>query len=170
MIAIRSLGQSQTGNAHSAEVSLWQLNLLRVGCLVMGGGLAVTKWPLLFEHEPWGLMEGTVQCMLVAMSVLAFRAGHGQLQTASETLAVPPAVAGRSEGCDAAERDGRRLLLTVEEAAEWLGVGRSLMYQLIGSGEVPSVRIGRLRRVTPDALNAYVAALDEGRGSPDPAA
>ena len=53
------------------QVSLWQLNLLRVGYLVMGGGLAVVKWPLLFDHEPWGLMEGTVECMLVAMSVLA---------------------------------------------------------------------------------------------------
>ena len=100
----------------------------------------------------------------------AFRAGPGHLQTAGETLAAPPTVAARSDGCDAAERDGRRLLLTVEEAAEWLGVGRSLMYQLIGSGQVRSVRIGRLRRVTPDALNAYVAALDEGRRHPDPAA
>jgi hypothetical protein len=43
----------------------------RVGYLVMGGGLAVVKWPLLFEHKPWGLAEGTVQCMLVALSVLA---------------------------------------------------------------------------------------------------
>jgi hypothetical protein len=48
-----------------------QLNLLRVGYLVMGGGLAVVKWPLLFDHQPWELMEGTVECMLVAMSVLA---------------------------------------------------------------------------------------------------
>jgi hypothetical protein len=48
-----------------------RLNVLRVGYLVMGGGLAITKWPLLLDHEPWGLMEGTVQIMLVAMSVLA---------------------------------------------------------------------------------------------------
>jgi hypothetical protein len=64
--------RSAEGDARvSAQLSLWQLNLLRVGYLVMGGGLAVFKWPLLFDHEPWGLMEGTVQCMLVAMSVLA---------------------------------------------------------------------------------------------------
>jgi hypothetical protein len=55
----------------AAQVSLWQLNLLRVGYLVMGGGLAVVKWPLLFNHGPWELKEGTVECMLVAMSVLA---------------------------------------------------------------------------------------------------
>jgi hypothetical protein len=47
------------------------VNLLRVGYLVMGGGLAVVTWPLLFHHRPWELMEGTVQCLLVAMSVLA---------------------------------------------------------------------------------------------------
>jgi hypothetical protein len=52
-------------------IRLWQVNLLRVGYLVMGGGLAVYKWPLLVDHEPWGLAEGTVLCMLVAMSVLA---------------------------------------------------------------------------------------------------
>jgi len=37
-----------------AQLALWQLNLLRVGYLVMGGGLAVFKWPLLFADKPWG--------------------------------------------------------------------------------------------------------------------
>jgi hypothetical protein len=53
------------------QLSLRQLNLLRLGYLVMGGGLAVVKWPLLFNHGPWELKAGTVECMLVAMSVLA---------------------------------------------------------------------------------------------------
>jgi hypothetical protein len=44
---------------------------MRVGYLVMGVGLAVTKWPEFLAHEPWGLAEGTVLTMLVAMSVLA---------------------------------------------------------------------------------------------------
>ena len=65
-------GWPKVGGARvAAQVSLWQLNLLRVGYLVMGGGLAVIKWPLLFNHGPWELKAGTVQCMLVAMSVLA---------------------------------------------------------------------------------------------------
>ena len=63
--------RSEVGGARvAAQVSLWQLNLLRVGYLVMGGGLAVVKWPLLFNHGPWELKDGTVECMLVAMSVL----------------------------------------------------------------------------------------------------
>ncbi len=52
-----------------------------------------------------------------------------------------------------------RLVLTVEEAADRLGIGRTLMYALITSGEVESVRIGRLRRVPADALDEFVFRL-----------
>ena len=52
-----------------------------------------------------------------------------------------------------------RLVLTVEEAAERLGIGRTLMYALIAAGDVESVRIGRLRRVPADALDAFVLRL-----------
>ena len=55
----------------SGQLSLWQLNVLRVGYFVMGVGLAVIKWPLLFNHEPWSLAEGTKECLLIALSVLA---------------------------------------------------------------------------------------------------
>ena len=49
----------------------WRLNLMRVGYLIMGGGLAITKWPELVSHGPWELKQGVVVAMLVAMSVLA---------------------------------------------------------------------------------------------------
>jgi hypothetical protein len=55
----------------SAQPELWQLNLLRVGYLIVGAGLAIIKWPLLFTHGPWELKDGTVECMLIAMSLLA---------------------------------------------------------------------------------------------------
>jgi hypothetical protein len=61
----------ETDARTSRQLALWQLNLLRVGYLVMGVGLAVIKWPLLFDHEPWGLAEGTKECLLIALSVLA---------------------------------------------------------------------------------------------------
>ena len=39
----------------------------------MAVGLAVTKWPLIINHDgPWPLMEGVVTCMLVALSLLSF--------------------------------------------------------------------------------------------------
>lgn len=52
-----------------------------------------------------------------------------------------------------------RLVLTVEEAADRLGIGRTLMYALVMAGEVESVRIGRLRRIPTDALDTYVLRL-----------
>ena len=52
-----------------------------------------------------------------------------------------------------------RLLLTVEEAADLIGICRSNMFKLIRRGEVKSVKVGRLRRVTPAALEDYVRQL-----------
>ena len=63
-----------------------------------------------------------------------------------------------------------RLLLTVEEAADRLGIGRSLMYELIGCGQIVSIRVGRLRRVPLASLTDYVAALRLGAQPPEPAA
>lgn len=65
------------------------------------------------------------------------------------------------------EAAGPRLLLTVEEAADCLGIGRTYMFDLIMSGVVPSVRIGKLRRVRPDELERYVASLSRVPGSED---
>lgn len=52
-----------------------------------------------------------------------------------------------------------RLLLTVEEAAQSLGIGRTTMYGLIKAGQISSVRIGQLRRVPANAVAAYVDQL-----------
>lgn len=50
-------------------------------------------------------------------------------------------------------------LLTVTEAHSSLGISRTALYALLRSGEVESVKIGRSRRITPDALNRFVATL-----------
>ena len=54
---------------------------------------------------------------------------------------------------------GHRLLLTVEEAATCLGVGRTYMFDLIARGAVPSVRLGKLRRIRISDLERYVSSL-----------
>ena len=51
------------------------------------------------------------------------------------------------------------LLITVDEAARRLGIGRSLAYQLVANGRLRSIHIGRLRRVPADAVPAFVASL-----------
>jgi len=49
--------------------------------------------------------------------------------------------------------------LTAEEAAVYLQVGRSTIYELISSGEVPSVRLGkRIVRIKKTDLDNLVSA------------
>jgi excisionase family DNA binding protein len=48
------------------------------------------------------------------------------------------------------------LLVRVNEAARLLGLGRSTIYQLVESGELPSVRIGTARRIPLAALEQWV--------------
>jgi excisionase family DNA binding protein len=52
-----------------------------------------------------------------------------------------------------------RMLLTVEQAASLLGVGRTTMFALIRTGDVVTVQIDRLRRIRPADLAAYVDRL-----------
>ena len=52
-----------------------------------------------------------------------------------------------------------RLLLTVEEAAEMLNIGRTLAYALVSAGELPSVTLGRLRRIPAASLRTWVEGL-----------
>lgn len=60
---------------------------------------------------------------------------------------------------DRPETPETSLVLTIEQAARRLGVGRTLMYSLVMSGTVRSVTIGRLRRVPAQCLDEYVARL-----------
>jgi excisionase family DNA binding protein len=58
------------------------------------------------------------------------------------------------------------LLLTVEESAILLRLGRTQTYELIMCGKIQSVKIGRRRLVVRNGLDNYVAGLlseqDEG--------
>jgi hypothetical protein len=66
----RNDGKSSTAGL---GMSLPRLYFLRFGYLLMAVGLALTKWPLIINHDvPWPLTEGVVTCMLVALSLLSF--------------------------------------------------------------------------------------------------
>ena len=59
------------------------------------------------------------------------------------------------------------LLLTVEEASVRMSIGRTLMYSLVRSGAIRSVKVGgRLRRVPAEALTEYIAAQFAGDVQP----
>jgi excisionase family DNA binding protein len=55
-----------------------------------------------------------------------------------------------------AEVPPSKLLLTVEEAAGMLSVGRSLLYRLVSGQEIASIKIGRTRRIPVAALEAFI--------------
>ncbi len=54
-----------------------------------------------------------------------------------------------------------KLLVSPEEAAEMLGVGRSMVYDLMRTLALPSVKIGRAQRIPTAALRAFVESLPE---------
>jgi excisionase family DNA binding protein len=47
-------------------------------------------------------------------------------------------------------------LLTVAEAAIVTGCSRSLLYQRVMRGEIPSIKIGRARRIPVAALEEWI--------------
>ena len=54
---------------------------------------------------------------------------------------------------------GLSVLLTVEEAAELLRLGRTRTFELVMRGNIQSVKIGRRRLVVREGLDRYVAEL-----------
>ena len=61
-----------------------------------------------------------------------------------------------------------KLLLTPTEAADLLGVSRSTIYDLLNSGDLESVHIGRARRIPSASLHAFVnrlRGLDNGQAA-----
>ncbi|HXW78121.1 MAG TPA: helix-turn-helix domain-containing protein [Acidimicrobiales bacterium] len=53
------------------------------------------------------------------------------------------------------------LLITIGEAANSLGVGRSTVYELIASGELDVIHIGRAARIRTSALHELVDRLHQ---------
>ena len=52
-------------------------------------------------------------------------------------------------------------LLSADELARELGVGRTTAYALLWSQTIPSMKVGRLRKVRREDLEAYIKARME---------
>jgi excisionase family DNA binding protein len=57
------------------------------------------------------------------------------------------------------EPEETRLLVTVDEAARQLSIGRSHLYEHLLRGSLRSVRIGRSRRIASHDLDAFIEGL-----------
>ena len=53
--------------------------------------------------------------------------------------------------------DALPLTLRVEDLMPILGIGRNTAYELVRSGKIRSIRIGRQLRIPKDALVAYLS-------------
>jgi excisionase family DNA binding protein len=54
-----------------------------------------------------------------------------------------------------------RLLLRIPEVAEVLGIGRTKIYEMIATGELPTVRFGRAVRVSVNTLQKWIAEREQ---------
>jgi hypothetical protein len=65
--------------------------------------------------------------------------------------------------------DQKRLLLPYHEARAALGgIGRTTLWQLIASGQLVKVNIGRRGFITAESIAAYVNSLSGGNGERQP--
>lgn len=55
------------------------------------------------------------------------------------------------------------LLLTPEQAAAELQIARRRIFEMIGNGTLPSLKIGKSRRITRAALEQYVRGLESSQ-------
>ncbi len=52
-----------------------------------------------------------------------------------------------------------RLALSLSEVADALGVGRTMVYRLTSSGQLPSIQIGKRRLIPVHVLDEWIRAL-----------
>ena len=50
---------------------------------------------------------------------------------------------------------------TVEQVAKMLHIGRDKIYYLLRTGQLRSIKIGKLRRITSQHLAQFVASLED---------
>lgn len=54
------------------------------------------------------------------------------------------------------EQEPRRLLLRIPEVMSMLGLGRTKIYELIATGELPVIRVGKAVRISIVALEKWI--------------
>jgi excisionase family DNA binding protein len=79
----------------------------------------------------------------------------------SPAAAGPHDVEPSARGLLASSSQHEGALLTVPEVMARLKIGRSAVYALIRSGQLPSGTIGRSRRIPADAVSRFVADITE---------
>jgi len=59
-----------------------------------------------------------------------------------------------------------KILVTVDQAARMLSIGRSKLLELTYAGDIPSVKLGKRRMYSPSDLEAWVDSLVQWKNKP----
>ncbi len=101
----------------------------------------ITVGPISMIHQDW--WEKNPDALRDAEDVAAWLDFHIERRTAGETKSGKPV---------------ERLTLTVEQAAEALGISRAFAYEAVARGEIPCIRIGRRVLIPKVALDRLLGA------------
>lgn len=52
-----------------------------------------------------------------------------------------------------------RLVYSIDEAAELLGIGRTFMFHLVATGEIESFKLGKRRKIPREEIDRYIKRL-----------
>ena len=104
----------------------------------------ITVGPISMIHQDW--WEKNPNALRDAEDVAAWLDFHIERRSAEDTTPGQPV---------------QRLTLTVEQAAEALGISRAFAYEAVARGEIPCIRIGRRVLIPKIALDKLL----EGAGS-----
>ncbi|MDQ5827224.1 MAG: helix-turn-helix domain-containing protein [Chloroflexota bacterium] len=64
--------------------------------------------------------------------------------------------ANRSKGDELEAEVEQKEWFTTDELVRWLGLGRTKTYEMLRSGEIPSYKIGRVRRIRRQDVEAWL--------------
>lgn len=74
----------------------------------------------------------------------------------------PPDTSGRNKSNSRANAGKCRIGMTIDEAAEYTGIGRNTLRQLVSWGKIPVLRIGRKSIIRTDLLDSFME-INQGR-------
>jgi excisionase family DNA binding protein len=60
------------------------------------------------------------------------------------------------------------LLYSAEEVGRLIGFGRSTVYEMLRSGEIPSIQVVGRKRVRRESLDAWIESQSKSQQRPDP--
>ncbi len=64
--------------------------------------------------------------------------------------------ANRSKGDELEAEVEQKEWFTTDELVRWLGLGRTKTYEMLQRGEIPSYKIGRVRRIRRQEVEAWL--------------